>query len=788
MLKNYIKTTYRNLLRSKGSSFINLFGLSVAIGCAILVYLFLDLNFSMDQFHENGDRVFMVQSVLGEGDSQELWGHSPIPLGPALEADFPQIVRAVRWRNASATFQTEETVLQERVTFADEDLLDMLTFPLKYGDKKALTDQNALILSENAAIKYFGDADPIGQPITLTFNGDHVEAFTVRGVAAEFPENASFTFNALINYEKQRDLDLDLSDWALRTSATFIELQQPGDIDAIAANVDRYLALQQAANEEAPITDFTFGNLYSLSRNSYRVSNDIMGGSHPAGFFMLGGIGLFLLALACFNYMNIAIASATRRLKEIGVRKVLGSTRRQLIGQFLSENIMLCLLALILGVGLAHFFLVPSFNSMFDGPNFFVFASGNLRLWAFLGVLLVVTGLASGAYPAFYISRFEPTLIFRGKQKLTGKRWFTHTFLTFQFVMAFIAMILGLAMVQNGQYQANRDWGYNQEHTLVVPLEEAAQYAMLKNELEQLPDVLSIAGSAHHIGYHQDHTVVEVRGQKMDATRFDVGFGYLETLGLRLKAGRFFDEHYGSDAENALIVNETFVAEQGWQDAIGQQVRLGGTTYEIVGLVEDFHYDDFLESIEPTVLRIADEADFRYVSLRTKAGQATQTAATVAATWKKLIPDIPYDAFFQDAVFDNQLRENYQINKVFGFTALMALLISCMGLFGLASQNIARRMKEISVRKVLGASVAHLTQLVNRSFLLILAIAAVIATPLAYLVVNGLLDSVYAYRAALGAGPFLIAYSVVFLTALATISTQIYSVVVANPAEVLRNE
>ena len=230
------------------------------------------------------------------------------------------------------------------------------------------------------------------------------------------------------------------------------------------------------------------------------------------------------------------------------------------------------------------------------------------------------------------------------------------------------------------------------------------------------------------------------------------------------------------------------MAEQGWEDAIGQQVRLGGTTYEIVGLVEDFHYDDFLESIEPTVLRIADEADFRYVSLRTKAGQATQTAEFVAATWKTLIPNIPYDAFFQDAVFENQLRENYQINKVFGFTALMALLISCMGLFGLASQNIARRMKEMSVRKVLGASVAHLTQLVNRSFVLILVIAAVIATPLAYLVVNGLLDSVFAYRAALGAGPFLIAYSVVFLTALVTISTQVYKVVVANPAEVLRNE
>ena len=216
----------------------------------------------------------------------------------------------------------------------------------------------------------------------------------------------------------------------------------------------------------------------------------------------------------------------------------------------------------------------------------------------------------------------------------------------------------------------------------------------------------------------------------MDATRFDVGFGYLETLGLRLKAGRLFDEHHRSDAENALIVNETFVAEQGWQDAIGQQVRLGNTTYEIIGLVEDFHYDDFLESIEPTVLRIADEADFRYLSLRTEAGQATQTAETVAATWKKLIPDIPYDAFFQDAVFDYQLRENIQINKVFSFTALMALLISCMGLFGLASQNIARRMKEISVRKVLAASVAHVTQLVNRSFLLILVIAAVIATTL----------------------------------------------------------
>lgn len=788
MLKNYIKTTYRNLLRSKGSSFINLFGLSVAIGCAILVYLFLDLNFTMDQFHENGDRVFMVQSVLGEGDAQELWGHTPIPLAPALEADFPQIERAVRWRNSSATFQTEDKVLQERVTFVDEDLLEMLTFPLKYGNKNALADQDALILSENAAIKYFGDTDPVGQQITLNFDGEHTESFTVRGVASEFPNNASFAFNALINYEKQRDLDLDLSDWALRTSATFIQVKQPTDIDAVAANLDRYLALQQDANVDAPVSSFAFGNLYTLSRNSYKVSSDITGGSHPAGFVMLGSIALFLLALACFNYMNISIASAARRLKEIGVRKVIGSTRSQLIRQFLSENILLCLLALVFGIVLAHFFLVPSFNSMFDGPDFYVFASGNLRLWGFLSVLLVVTGLVSGAYPAFYISKFEPTLIFKGKQKLTGKRWFTHSFLTFQFVMAFITMIMGLAMVQNSTYQADRDWGYNQEHTLVVPLEEAAQYAMLKNELEQQTSVLSVAGSAHHIGYHRDHTVVEVVDEKVEATRFDVGFGYLETLDLRVKSGRLFDEQHSSDAENALIVNEMFVAEQGWDEAIGQQVRLGGSAYEVIGVVEDFHYTDFLQAIEPTVLRIADEADFRYLTIRTEAGQGNQTAEVVAATWKKLIPDIPYDGFFQNTVFDNVLRQNYEINKINAFTALMALLISCMGLFGLASQNIARRMKEISVRKVLGASIPHVTQLVNRSFLLILFIAAAISTPLAYMAVDGLLDSVFAYRAPLGVGPFLIAYSVVFLTALITISTQVYKVVVANPADVLRNE
>ena len=790
MLKNYFKIAYRNLLKNKVSSFINIIGLSIAIAVSIVVYLFLQLHLSTDTFHENAEKIYIVGNIVNRDGTPQTWGDSPTPLGPAMAADFPQIEHTIRVGGGGGTFQYEDKVFNEGLWFVDEAFLDMFTFPLKYGDRHALSDKNAVILSEEAAVKYFGLEDPVGKHVTITFNNEYLESFTVRGVAEEIPTNASFGFNMLINYEKQRDIGRNnLDDWSTYTNATFFQLKNLSDLETVTANMDRYLELQNAASDDWPISAFTIDNLPLLSRHAWNIRGSFANGVHPAAFVVYPLIAVFLLLLSCFNYMNIAIATAARRLKEIGVRKVVGSSKNQLVAQFLSENILLCLLALVLGALAAHFIIIPSFNQLFEGwPPVYLMLTDNLGLWIFFIVLLVITGVASGAYPAFYVSAFKPVTIFAGKQQIGGKSLFTRSFLTFQFVLAFITMIAGVVFSQNGRYQMARDWGYDQEHTLVARLTDASQYKVLENEMRQNPNVINVAGSSGHLGRSSGYSVVEIRGEKFETVRFDIGFDYLETMKLRLTDGRFFDRVFGSDAERSIIINETFAHSQGWTEPVGELVTDDSTVFSVIGVVEDFHYYSFFDPIQPALFRLFDENNARFLAMRVEAGTGVETEAYLSETWKHLFPDEPYDSFFQDSVFDGFFRDTRNITKIFTFTALMALVISCMGLFGLASQNITRRMREISIRKVLGASVSHVTQLVHRGFFLLLAIAAIIATPLTYYMLNPLLDSIYEYRIPIDSLPFILAFVLVFVTAIVTVSTQIYRVATTNPAEVLRNE
>ena len=383
-------------------------------------------------------------------------------------------------------------------------------------------------------------------------------------------------------------------------------------------------------------------------------------------------------------------------------------------------------------------------------------------LWIALVALLALTGLASGGYPAFYVSRFQPITIIRGQQTLGSGNIFTRVFLTLQFVLAFITMITGVVFMRNASFQASRDWGYNQEQTYVVPISESWQYAAFQNELEQIPNVVSFAGSRSHIGISSEQIVVDIQGKKVEAVRFDVGFGYLETLDFGLKEGRFFGEAYGTDRERVVLINETFARNQDWDVAIGEQVRIDSLALTVVGVVEDFHYHDFYERIRPTMFFVSEEAGFEYISMTFEAGTGMQMAGVGESTWKRLFPDQPYNGFFQDTVFASFFRETNNIKHIFTFVALMALIISCMGLFGLASQNIARRMKEISIRKVLGASVGRVAVRVNRAFIIQVFLAAVTAIPLSYFFLTALLNAMYAFPMTIGPQPFVLAFMLVF--------------------------
>ena len=648
------------------------------------------------------------------------------------------------------------------------------------------------MISDALATKYFGDENPIGEEINVILNQTERRTFIVTGVAAPFPSKASFTFDALLHYDHLRISGFEMQDWATTTRATFIEVDSPSDIPLVARQMDQFREIQNAANENRPIAGFEFAAVPTLSMNSNKVNGDISGGSHPAAMIVIGLVALFMLLLSCINYMNLAVATASRRLREIAVRKAIGSSKRQLVAQFLTENVMVCFLALALGFGIAYFLFLPGFNSLFDfvGGGISFSEASAVYLWVFLVILLLATGLISGAYPAFYISSFEPTTIFRGQTTLGGEGIFTRGLLTFQFVLAFLTMILGVVLAQNANYQAGRDWGYDSEQLLVVYTPGESEYSTMATEVSKLAGVKEVGGARNHFASSWTETTIESEGTRAGAARFDVGTNFVEMYDLTLVGGSDFTEASMTDTDGGVVVNDLLVETMGWthESAIGKVIRDDTVTYTIAGVVDDFVYDGIYEPVEPAILRSVSEDQFRFMTIKIQPGSIVETEAAVRDAWKRLFPDQEYTGFFQDEVYQEAFKENTNIKKLFTFIAGLALIIACMGLFGLAAQRVARRMREISIRKVLGASVPHLARKVNLSFLVVLVIAAVIAIPLGYYAMGSLLNSVYADPVSIGPSAFVLSVVFVLATAALTIMTQVRKFVTANPAEVLRSE
>lgn len=791
MLKSYFKLAWRNIFRNKLSSIINIIGLSIAIGCNIVIFTFVDLNINQDYFHEKADEIFMIESVIDRNNTQNIWGITPAPLGQELKEGFPQIQEIVRVENDAVVVKQGENVFEERVRFVDPAFLEMFTFPLEKGDKTALEDRNSVVISHRMADKYFSGQDPIGQQLLLIFDDTLQMPFVVKAVAAEFHERSSFSFRFLINYDLIETFEPGFSsNWRQWNTATFIQVEDKASLAEVREGMQAFFAPQNAARPDFPLRDFRFENLLTISETGDDVRMSISGGQDDDAFYILGVIGILLMILACFNYMNIAIASASRRLKEIGIRKVVGGQRGQLIFQFLGENMLVCFFALVVGLFLAEFLFLPGFDYALNqsGTAMQIPYTHGVQLWIFLALALIVTALAAGAYPAFYVSSFRPVSILKGNQKLGTRTLFIKVLLCVQFMLAFALIVTGIVFNQNVNYQQAQDWGYSQEGVIVAPVGSTAQYHLMHDAMRQHPHVISIAPSKGHIAGLQYLDAALNKGKDFEIYRYDVGPRYLETMGVRVKEGRIFDDNLKTD-QATTVVNETLVRQLGWDDPLSEELMIDSTTYRVIGVVEDFYYMDFFSSIEPTLFLLEDKEDYSYLAIRVAEGHLNETFDFMKDKWAEVIPNAPFDGYFQNSVFDEFFRVTKGIGQVFATIAIMALLLASMGLFGLVALNIARRMKEFSIRKVLGATMMDIGRLLNREFVVLLLISVSVSLPLTYVFLNSvLLDTIFSVHVGLGALPFVVAGLVIGLTAFTTITSQLVRVLKANPADALRDE
>lgn len=794
MFKNYLKIALRNFIANKLYAVINVVALSVAMACAVVAYLNYDYSRSFDRFHENAERIFVARSTVTVNDREQNYGITPLPLGPALARDFAQVEKMARVVYSLSALEYGDKIFNEVTYYVDESFFEMFTFSLKLGSHEAIRDKSKLFISEDLALKYFGEEYPLGKQVSIHYSSGKTRDFFVGGVVRKIPANSSLQFDVLIPYAVLAEVSNEPQEsWANWAHETFIQLAHPAEIAAISQQLDRYLAAQNAASPDWKIAQLYFDPFTQAAQRARALTNDILKeGVHPAAVLAPSIIAVLLLLTACFNFMNTSLAFSALRLKEVGVRKVLGGLRRQLVAQFIGENLLLCTIALLIAIGLAEW-LVPAYSNLWTDFDLVSNYRENWGLLAFLIGLLAFMSFAAGAYPALYVSAFSPVAILKGKQQLGGANWLMRSILTFQFALSTVTIIAGIVFTHNARFFEQLDLGFDAEQTIAVPLQGANVYAAYRNAIEQDPRIISVSGTRHQVGYNQAGLLAESESVKNQVGVLSVGAEYLETMGMQLVQGRNFDPDLATDKDQALIVNEKMAADFNWSEPLGKLVTLDSVRYTVIGVVKNFYNRSVWRPMQACALRLTDPEQFRYLVVRTDPSRTSLRNVTAAndflrETWQRLAPNVPYAGFYQDEVLAEAVQVNASIKLVFIYISISAIAIAAMGLFALSSLIIVKRTKEIGIRKVLGASVAHVVQLLNRQIVAVLVVAASLAALGGYFSLESLMDSIFAYHINLQAWHFILAGAIVFMIGLVTVSSQVYRVATANPVEALRYE
>lgn len=788
MIRNYSKTSLRNLMKNPLSSFINIFGLAVAIGICLVVYTFLEFDYSIDRFHQNKDNVYLVTCMADLDGKEEQYGTTPRPLGEMLKADFTSISKVCRVVDGNVIMKYNDNVFHESVRFTDPQFLEVFTFPMKWGSAASLNDLNSMILSEEMSIKYFGTDNSIGREMLVKFNDKREKLFKVTGVAEAFPKAHAIEFGFLVNFDNVRVAhpDYDAHDWRTSVNATLIQVNNPADIPAITQGMEKYKQMQNEVERDRAISSFALEPLASLHERSGDIRDDISYDDNREGRIGMPIIALFMLALACFNYINIAIVSAAKRLKEIGVRKVIGANRFRVVTQFLAENIVVTCFALVLGCLMGALIFIPWFVQ-FSGWNLEVKLMDK-NLWIFLTALLLFTGIVSGMYPAFYISKFDTVSIFKGSVQFGKKNPLTKLFLGIQLVLACVTITAAVVFTQNNTYQYHLSWGYNQKGALYADVPDYAAYEKLHAAMVQNADVLSVSGSADHLGKRISTAILHAPDLKQyEVNRLAVDASYFETMELKLKEGRVFRADSENDRQS-LVVNELFVTHLGMDHPIGTLFEIDSVRYEIIGVLHDFHTNNFFHEMQPTIFTLTDKEDFRYFSMRVSAGKEKEAYVALQAQWLKLFPEIPFQGGLQEdiwATYFFSVDRSEKFNKVI---ASIAVMLACLGLYGLVTLNVSGRVREFSIRKTLGAGINNITSLIVKQYAWLTAIALLLGAPVSYVFTKAYLDMLFAYPMPMGYSGVIVSVLLLVAVLLAVILTQVRKVQKTNPVHGLKVE
>ena len=787
MLKSYLILAVRSLLKRKGYSAINVSGLGIGIAAVILIVLYARHELTYDRFHERADRIHLVYkeriTPAGTQVTRDTW----MPLSERLQAEYPSIENGVRMWDDNTWFRHNDVRFKETVTFTEPSLFEVFDIELERGDAStALSEPFSAVVSQKIAQKYFGRADPLGRTVRINNTID----YTVTGVLAEIPSNSSIQIDVAVPIRSVPWYEEVIEEWGGSWLWTFILLRDgatTGQLEAAFPTLVRNIWDEEVASR-------TVFRLEPLTELQNAVS-----GNRRYAYILLGIAGIILL-IAAINFANLATVRSMERASEIGMRKVLGAGRLQLARQFMGEATVLSLLALGLAMLLVKVFL-PMFNGLY-GLELEFRPAAEAALVPALALLAVVVGFASGVYPAIVVSRLMPVQALQGELKMGQSRLRSGLVVT-QFALAIALIAATLVMRHQIDFLRTAELELDREHVVVVQAamadfedEEAAgsRLAAFRQELTRRPEVRAVSSASHAPGQWSGwFTFTRPQGwgdqNPLRIRRAYVDEKFFEAYGIPLIEGRAFDEDRPSDRDGAVIINQAALRAFGWPTAVGKVLESGGETYEIVGVARDYHLGSLREDIEPVLHfhRPPAEAIHNFVAVRTHPGQTRAALNAIHAAWQQVDPEreLPYE--FVDDTFGRLYERELRLATVSSTFTLLAILIACMGLFGLASWSVTQRVKEIGIRKVLGATVPQIVVLLSRDFVVLVGIAIVVAIPLAYLGASRWLNE-FAYRIDLDAGPLLVAGALALLVALLTVGLQAGRAALADPVQSLRYE
>jgi putative ABC transport system permease protein len=806
MFKNYLKIALRNFVIHKLYTAINIIGLAIGIACSILILLFVRNELSYDRFHPNAENIYRVYvTEAPPGREPFTYSATPWPMATAMETSFPEVERAVRLAVRNDLVRLENTSFAERVHLVDTDFFEFFNFPLATGEPATvLQNLNAVVITESMAEKYFGDAPALGKRLSIKLGNEFYD-FIVSGVAKDVPENSSIRFDFAIPFDNARKYvsERAATAWFNVFLETYVELSDP------LAATDIESKLQAVVKNNYPAEDAGIVTLHLQPLTDIHLNPDIPPAfepnSDPVYSYILTGIAVLVLGIACINFMTLAIGRSASRAREVGVRKVLGAVQQQLIKQFWGEAILMSFLALILGVFFALWGL-PYFNDIAQKNLALSFDLTNMAM--FFGLMLLA-GMIAGSYPALLLSRIRPVVVMKGASQIGGGKFFGRSLVVLQFSLSIFLIISTLIMADQMYYLRTKNLGFNREQVVVIrnnsPRQESSLVSQrFRNAVTGNADILSVAGSSNT--FSGFWTRMGFRDENDNFLQFfqqTIDYDYLETMEIELLQGRNFALEFGADSSESILINEAAAKYFNWQEPIGKS--LPGRKFpphRVIGVVKDFNFQSLQNEIGPLVMTLDPLTMLRgindinsdtsprlinYINIRIAPNDIPATMGFLKKSWQEASGNQPFNFSFLDEDVERQYRNEERMGEIVGYAAGFAILIACLGLFGLAALTVAKRTKEIGIRKVLGATVPNIVTMLSSDFAKLVLIANVVAWPLAFYVMDNWLQD-FAYRIGIGWDKFILAAILAGMSALATVSYQAIRAALANPVEAIKYE